>query len=64
MGPISPGSTVINWRPARLRSCPDRASCCAGACRRVRGHDDLSISTALTSRLDALDWRYRVARGS
>jgi hypothetical protein len=29
-----------------------------------RGHDDLLISTALTSRLDAIDWRDRTARGS
>jgi hypothetical protein len=29
-----------------------------------RGHDDLLISTALTARLDALDWRDRTARGS
>jgi hypothetical protein len=28
-----------------------------------RGHDDLLISTALTARLDALDWRDRTARG-
>ena len=27
-------------------------------------HDDLLISTALTARLDALDWRVRTARGS
>ena len=27
-----------------------------------RGHDDLLISTALTARLDALDWRDRTAR--
>jgi hypothetical protein len=29
-----------------------------------RGHDDLLISTALTARLDALDWRDRTARGA
>ena len=29
-----------------------------------RGHDDLLISTALTVRLDALDWRDRTARGT
>jgi hypothetical protein len=29
-----------------------------------RGHDDLLISTALTARLDALDWRDWTARGS
>src|SRR6185369_17538697 len=29
-----------------------------------RGHDDLLISAALCSRLNALDWRPRVARGS
>jgi len=29
-----------------------------------RGHDDLLISTALTSRLDEMDWRDRMARGS
>jgi hypothetical protein len=29
-----------------------------------RGHDDLLISTALTARLDAIDWRDRMARGS
>jgi hypothetical protein len=29
-----------------------------------RGHDDLLISTALTARLDAIDWRERTARGS
>jgi hypothetical protein len=29
-----------------------------------RGHDDLLISTALTARLDEIDWRYRTARGS
>jgi hypothetical protein len=28
-----------------------------------RGHDDLLISAALTSRLEAIDWRPRVARG-
>src|SRR5215217_2364035 len=28
-----------------------------------RGHDDLLISTALTARLDAIDWRDRMARG-
>jgi len=28
-----------------------------------RGHDDLLISTALTSRLDEIDWRDRTARG-
>jgi hypothetical protein len=28
-----------------------------------RGHDDLLISTALTARLDAIDWRDRTARG-
>jgi len=28
-----------------------------------RGHDDLLISTALTARLDALDWRDGTARG-
>ena len=28
-----------------------------------RGHDDLLISTALTARRDALDWRDRTARG-
>ena len=28
-----------------------------------RGHDDLLISTALTSRLDEMDWRDRTARG-
>jgi hypothetical protein len=29
-----------------------------------RGRDDLLISTALTARLDAIDWRDRMARGS
>jgi hypothetical protein len=29
-----------------------------------RGHDDLLISTALTARLDVMDWRDRMARGS
>jgi hypothetical protein len=29
-----------------------------------RGHDDLLISTALTARLDEIDWRDRTARGS
>jgi hypothetical protein len=29
-----------------------------------RGHDDLLISTALTARLDQIDWRDRTARGS
>jgi hypothetical protein len=29
-----------------------------------RGHDDLLISIALTARLNALDWRDRMARGS
>jgi hypothetical protein len=29
-----------------------------------RGHDELLISTALTARLDAIDWRDRTARGS
>ena len=29
-----------------------------------RGHDDLLISTALTARLDAIDWRDGTARGS
>jgi hypothetical protein len=29
-----------------------------------RGHDDLLISTALTARLDEIDWRPRTARGS
>lgn len=29
-----------------------------------RGHDDLLISTALTARLDKINWRERVARGS
>lgn len=29
-----------------------------------RGHDDLLISAALTARLDKIDWRERVARGS
>jgi hypothetical protein len=29
-----------------------------------RGHDDLLISTALTVRLDAIDWRDRTARGA
>src|SRR5215204_5882827 len=29
-----------------------------------RGHDDLLISTALTARLDVIDWRDRTARGS
>jgi hypothetical protein len=29
-----------------------------------RGHDDLLISMALTARLDAIDWRDRMARGS
>jgi hypothetical protein len=29
-----------------------------------RGHDDLLISTALTARLDEIDWRLRTARGS
>jgi hypothetical protein len=28
------------------------------------GHDDLLISTALTTRLDEIDWRDRTARGS
>jgi hypothetical protein len=28
-----------------------------------RGHDDLLISTALTTRLDEIDWRPRTARG-
>src|SRR5215207_1893295 len=28
-----------------------------------RGHDDLLISTALTARLDEIDWRDRMARG-
>jgi hypothetical protein len=28
-----------------------------------RGHDDLLISTALTARLDEIDWRDRTARG-
>ena len=28
-----------------------------------RGHDDLLISTALTARLDAIDWRDGTARG-
>jgi hypothetical protein len=28
-----------------------------------RGHDDLLISTALTARLDEIDWRPRTARG-
>jgi hypothetical protein len=27
------------------------------------GHDDLLVSAALTARLDAMDWRERVARG-
>ena len=29
-----------------------------------RGHDDLLISTALTARLDQIDWGDRTARGS
>jgi hypothetical protein len=29
-----------------------------------RGHDDLLISTALTTRLDGIEWRDRTARGS
>ncbi len=29
-----------------------------------RGHDDLLVSSALTARLDVMDWRDRVARGS
>ncbi|MDQ2655343.1 MAG: hypothetical protein M3Z20_20110, partial [Chloroflexota bacterium] len=29
-----------------------------------RGHDDLLVSAALTARLDRVDWRERVARGS
>jgi hypothetical protein len=29
-----------------------------------RGHDDLLISTALTARLDEIDWRDRTARGT
>jgi hypothetical protein len=29
-----------------------------------RGHDDLLVSAALTSRLDAIDWRPRMAKGS
>jgi hypothetical protein len=29
-----------------------------------RGHDDLLVSTALTARLDEIDWRDRTARGS
>jgi hypothetical protein len=29
-----------------------------------RGHDDLLISTALTARLDEIDWRERTALGS
>jgi hypothetical protein len=29
-----------------------------------RGHDDLLISAALTARLDGIDWRVRMARGS
>ena len=29
-----------------------------------RGHDDLLISTALTARLDEVDWRPRTAHGS
>jgi hypothetical protein len=29
-----------------------------------RGHDDLLISTALTARMDALDWRNPTAWGS
>ena len=28
------------------------------------GHDDLLMSTALTARLDAINWRDRTARGS
>jgi hypothetical protein len=30
----------------------------------ARGHDDLLVSAALTARLDRVDWRERVARGS
>jgi hypothetical protein len=29
-----------------------------------RGHDDLLISTALAARLDTIEWRERMARGS
>jgi hypothetical protein len=29
-----------------------------------RGHDDVLISTALTARLDEIDWWDRMARGS
>jgi hypothetical protein len=29
-----------------------------------RGHDDLLISTALSARMDAIEWRDRTARGS
>jgi hypothetical protein len=29
-----------------------------------RGHDELLISTALTTRLDGIEWRDRTARGS
>jgi hypothetical protein len=29
-----------------------------------RGHDDLLVSTAMTARLDAMDWRDRTARGT
>jgi hypothetical protein len=29
-----------------------------------RGHDDLLISTAMTARLDQIDWRPRLARGA
>ena len=30
----------------------------------ARGHDDLLVSAALTARLDGVDWRERVARGT
>jgi hypothetical protein len=60
-GPAIAGGACV---PA-LRGCRSRIGR-PPAWRRLtrRGHDNLPISAALASRLDALDWRPRVARGA
>ena len=56
------GAAVISGGHSELLSGPDRLLRWGVAVG--RDHDDLLISAAFTARLDQLDWRPRVARGT
>jgi hypothetical protein len=52
------------WLTSKTGAAAKLTPCLIRSVPANRGHDDLLISTALTARLDAMDWRDRMARGT